>query len=160
MRRSVESQVAATRDNEQAGISSKEDSIPTFFQGGQDLEIANSSFSLVLITLKNGARKKTTNDEQGSGAVRTLQSALRDSDMLLQDGDDYVALLPGTKPDGCERVADKLRATLNSEELWIGKATSPEDGSTLDDLLVAARSRQQPLVYWSASSDRTSSSIH
>ncbi len=134
-----------------------------FFEHGRHLGFSGGGFSLLLIA---GGQLRIAEGQGGieqlraSQTINSLRASLRSSDLLFQDGDEYVALLPETDGDDCRVVADKLRKNLVTTTVLIGGATSPADGVTLSDLLTAARSRLEPTGHWAEPEDQPTPSVH
>ncbi|MEM1416063.1 MAG: GGDEF domain-containing protein [Myxococcota bacterium] len=79
-------------------------------------------------------------------AARAFEGQLRGSDVLARlGGDEFAVLLPDTGTDGAQRVAERLREALESEEVEevalrtsCGVATTGERPSDVDALLAEA----------------------
>ncbi len=89
-------------------------------------------------------------DEVLIGVVERCQHAVRDSDVLARlAGDEFVLLLPRTPPDEARRVADRLRASVDTPPLLtsagalevtvsVGVATRVPGDRTIQDLIERA----------------------
>jgi len=119
---------------------------------------ANEAFSLVMLDLD---RFKGVNDGFGHQAgdrllrqvAESIVQASRDSDAVFRyGGDEFVVLLPGTRADEVEAIAERIRSavatTVGPGSGWRGKARSleasagtasfPDDGRTAEEVLLAA----------------------
>lgn len=101
---------------------------------------------------------KSANDRFGHAAgdavlvsvAERLRSSVREQDQVFRvGGDEFVALLPGTRTDDAAPVAQRIISAISKPielaehgrldiGVSIGAATFPEDGETVDDLLRAA----------------------
>lgn len=103
---------------------------------------------------------KALNDELGhesgdrtlKGIAETVRHQLRGVDILARyGGDEFVLLLPGTGPDGAQRIAEKIRSRVESAELLaqpdgaarrctvsLGLAVYPDHAAGAADLLRTA----------------------
>jgi diguanylate cyclase (GGDEF)-like protein len=70
---------------------------------------------------------KRVNDTMGHGAgdqvlrlvAQHSQAALRDTDVLTRwGGEEFLLLLPDTEPADAERVVERLRIHMSSEDVW------------------------------------------
>ncbi len=116
---------------------------------------ANRHASILMIDMDDF---KAVNDEHGHDAgdrvlrqvARCIETQLRQSDVLARyGGDEFVALLPDTPPNGALEVSRRIRnAVVNdaveydgrtmAASLSIGIASYPEDGDAVDTLLQRA----------------------
>ncbi len=122
----------------------------------QALLLAQRSETPAALLLLDVDRFKTVNDSLGHAVgdlvlkhiAARLLGALRDSDTLARlGGDEFVVLLPGCTAEAAMRVADKLRAVLETPipldgsharvlmTASIGVCAYPKDGTDLDQLL-------------------------
>lgn len=134
-------------------------------------------FSLILLRIDNF--DKVSAELGASGAKVLLEQittstrkVLGSADLLCRSTDEeFVALLPNTDADTCSQVVRKLSSTLTSDgvgesnhsrhSVCVSHATAPEDGTTVEDLLTAARQRiQSPISKKSASTLDKRKSIH
>ena len=88
-----------------------------------------------------------------SQVLAVVRAALRGADLLFKDeGDRFIALLPQTDATAADSLGRHLASELTEERLTdhltrdcaairIGRATAPNDGSTLTDLLNSAEAR-------------------
>lgn len=110
------------------------------------------ALSVVMIDADN---LKEINDKYGHKAgdrlliklVRSIQTQLRDSDIMGRyGGDEFVVLLPEATANGALDVAERIREAVSNMSLEfngdfinvtvsMGVATFPEDGRTLDSLV-------------------------
>jgi GGDEF domain-containing protein len=104
------------------------------------------SIVLVSISVTRSPRSSNTTIPQVASVMRTV---LRGGDLLFTyETDTFVALLTHTSAQTADAVARKIGADLKrpnedgSFVLRIGRATAPEDGTCLSDLVRAAESRQ------------------
>jgi len=122
----------------------------------QALLLAQRGETPAALLLLDIDRFKTVNDSLGHAVgdlvlkhiASRLLGALRDSDTLARlGGDEFVVLLPGCTAEAAMRVADKLRAVLETPipldgsharvlmTASIGVCAYPKDGADLDQLL-------------------------
>jgi diguanylate cyclase (GGDEF)-like protein len=93
-------------------------------------------------------------DEVLRGCARSLSAVLRSTDLLARiGGDEFAVLLPETKLDGAENVANKLKRALVAYGLQLGSSVPPltfcagvshmhKDDHSIDDMLARADSAQ------------------
>ena len=152
VRQTIKSETIRAEGHSRSGPEHAElDQIAGAFENRRHLGFAGKGFSLLLITLVSSAERGQTpgNQLKSPRAIESLRASLRNSDLLFQDGDECVALLPEADDQACQVVADKLRASYIADTVLIGGATSPADGSTLNELLSVARSRLRSATGWS-----------
>ena len=112
-----------------------------------------------------GLSGSMSGDQMLANAADAIRKALRGADVLFRYGDhEFVVLLTQTTGEAAEAVLKRIEARLlESNMLGIDRnpraimrlATAPEDGTTLAELVQAARRREGPLP--PASPDRPSS---
>ncbi|HWQ28926.1 MAG TPA: GGDEF domain-containing protein [Dehalococcoidia bacterium] len=84
----------------------------------------------------------------------TITRCVRGSDIVGRyGGDEFVVILPDTKPEEARAVADKLRAAVRGQQAWdlapdrlglsisVGVASCPEDARSVNELLQVADRR-------------------
>lgn len=84
----------------------------------------------------------------------TITSCVRGSDIVGRyGGDEFVVILPDTKPEEARAVAEKLRAAVRGQQSWalssdrltlsisVGVASCPEDARSVNELLQVADRR-------------------
>ena len=72
---------------------------------------------------------------------RALCGKLEDCDIVVQNNDHFLAVLPETKPEVLPRLIDRLRQQVADQvgvDLIIGTASLPQDGFTFEGLLEKA----------------------
>jgi diguanylate cyclase (GGDEF)-like protein/excisionase family DNA binding protein len=107
-----------------------------------------SKFSLIMLDLDDFRDVNNSLGHQaGDDLLRKIASGLvragRDSDLVFRyGGDEFAFLLPHTDGDGAYQVADRarqaVRTTWRPMSASIGVATFPVDGSTPEEVLLAA----------------------
>jgi GGDEF domain-containing protein len=106
-----------------------------------------ASLSIISVDLSN----TDTSDESAElrEIVTAIKATLRGADVLFRHSEEeLVALLIHTDNAAAAAVADRVRVRIQETGLagltgaFIGFATAPDDGATLDSLLGAARSRR------------------
>ncbi|HET7702959.1 MAG TPA: GAF domain-containing protein [Candidatus Limnocylindrales bacterium] len=120
--------------------------------------VAREPFSLIMLDLDDF---KSVNDELGHQAgdrllteiARAIEAAGRESDRVFRyGGDEFALVLPGTDHGSALGVAERVRAAIhalgNPGTPWaasgleisvsMGVATFPSDGSTAEEILLAA----------------------
>jgi len=108
--------------------------------------------SVVLVDTRNGRtiRPAQYSSANVAGAIRT---ALRGADLLfMYDVDHYVALLTQTDANTADAIARRIATEITklrsiddvSSSVRVGRATAPDDGVGLNDLIGAAESRTLP----------------
>jgi diguanylate cyclase (GGDEF)-like protein/excisionase family DNA binding protein len=130
----------------------------TFREKLAALVAADEPFSLVMLDLD---RFKRVNDRMGHQAgdrllheiARAIQSASRESDSVFRyGGDEFTVLLPRTDPSAAAHIADRVRCAVATVvgpgtrwrgrgwkvEASAGVASFPSDGTTADEVLLAA----------------------
>ena len=131
-----------------------------FFFNAVDHEIQRGrrfrrGFCLLMMDLDG---LKSINDRYGHyegdvilrGVAQLIKASLRGIDVAARyGGDEFVALLPETDPSGAYVVAEKIRQMASelhvevngsqiTTSLSIGVVSSPDDGHTADELMIAA----------------------
>jgi diguanylate cyclase (GGDEF)-like protein len=118
---------------------------------------AARSFSLLFLDIDHF---KEINDRHGHSCgddvlrqvATLLRTHLRQSDIASRyGGDEFVVLLPGASAETAMRLAERLRSTVEQHRFWspesttrlavtvsVGAAAFPEDGATMDDLILHA----------------------
>jgi len=88
--------------------------------------------------------------------AEAVRSSLRGADLLFRyDSDRFVALLTQTDPGTADAIGRRIAAELGKIHLTdddsplitgakIGRATAPDDGTELSDLLLVAENRPLP----------------
>lgn len=115
--------------------------------------------SLLMIDLD---RFKQLNDSYGhlmgdkllKHVADTITASVRGSDIVGRyGGDEFVVILPDTRPEEARNVAEKLRAAVRGSHTWdlgperlplsisIGVASCPDDARSVDELLQVADRR-------------------
>jgi len=110
---------------------------------------SGSSCSILLLEIGR-IRSRFSNDV--SQIANAVQSALRGADLLFKyDGDRLIALLTQTGAQTADSLARRIFVELGarlgedvSYLLRVGRATAPEDGNNLTDLIQAAEIRTPP----------------
>lgn len=113
-------------------------------------------FGLLMVDIDHFKR---INDEHGHhvgdivlrAVADTLRKTLRETDLAARfGGEEFTVVLPQTRLDAAERMAERLRAAIAAEPVplddgrhvaltvSIGVAASPEHGDKVDDLMKAA----------------------
>ncbi|HEX5466401.1 MAG TPA: GAF domain-containing protein [Candidatus Limnocylindrales bacterium] len=113
-------------------------------------------FSLLMLDLDdfkdyNDSFGHPAGDELLQGLATVLRGAIREADSVYRyGGDEFAFLLPGTDTSGALHVADKIRQAVGLVRAGsgaqaerritcsIGLATFPPDGTSADELLLAA----------------------
>lgn len=76
-----------------------------------------------------------------SGVSKRLCDKLEDCDIVVQNSDHFLVLLPETRPEDLPRLVERLRQDIAEQvgvELRIGAASLPQDGFTYEGLLKQA----------------------
>ncbi|HEX5239945.1 MAG TPA: GAF domain-containing protein [Candidatus Limnocylindrales bacterium] len=130
----------------------------TFVERMNRLIVADEPFSLVMLDLD---RFKGVNDGFGHQAgdrllrevAESIVQAARETDAVFRyGGDEFVVLLPGTRASEVPGIAERIRSavaeTVGPGTGWRGRARAleasagtasfPDDGSTADEVLLAA----------------------
>ena len=104
--------------------------------------------SLIMLDLDdfrdvNNSQGHPAGDDLLRRIAATLKNAGRDSDLVFRyGGDEFAFLLPGTDAVGAAQVAERARLAVKSiggsVTASVGVATFPADGSTAEDVLLAA----------------------
>jgi len=121
-------------------------------------ELATASIrpcSILLIEIVHPAEAPTSNVRSSmiSQVLAVVRAALRGADLLFKDeGDRFIALLPQTDSLTADSVGRHMALDLsdgrltdsllrNSAAIQFGRATAPNDGSTLTELLKSAEAK-------------------
>ena len=133
--------------NTELGLSTVED-LQRLFGGELEPQSCERCYSVLLIVVRSEGA--SVNDEGGSAFERAstdlteeIRSSLGSSALLCQAGpDEVLALLPSTDSENALHLRSQLQTTLPPwPSVGIGYATSPVDGTNLDDLQRTARAR-------------------
>jgi diguanylate cyclase (GGDEF)-like protein/putative nucleotidyltransferase with HDIG domain len=113
-----------------------------------ECENLNQPLSLVVLTLDNfenlAANLRSTNHQLLSTVGHLLKDALESKDLLAHYWDNaFIALLPDCDQKTASQIGNRMRKTLEEAReldltISLGLATSPQDGTTFEDLLQAA----------------------
>ena len=157
--REVEQQTTIQLKDKLTGLPSRE-RVERFFNSEIGLASSNEVLSVLLIDIPGLGDAERPHGRATWAAVLTgvvggIKSSLRGADILFRySSEQLVVLLTQTEQVAAMSVADRIAETLASvtSEMpgatspTLGIASAPADGTTLDDLVAVARTRQRLLA--------------